>query len=735
MIKCIQQQGRLRVWIRHYRDIMDNSYNNDYDDDVLPAISEEDRKLRQISRYQKNWAEYYSSNIDVFKMDKTFLFVDQWKSSERARFQEAHKTALTSNILYDAFRKMCGQYRENTPQFEVRSVNGKADPKEVKLRGDFFRHLAQQSRSAEVFETALENALAGGFGAFRVDTQYIDDKSFDQEPILRKIEYPERCYFDPNAELTTKADGSYCGIVIPLSRKEFHEKYPDQKIPIKSETVFDIYDNSYSSLYMQDVVLLIEHYEKEYDEVEIIELSNGMTMDKKEYNEKVKMVKDNHPEELHNMMIPRILRKRKVNRCKIMRYLVTSSHILEEEEFSGTELPIIFVPGDLQKVNGKEITLSMIRFAIDSQRALNLTQSEIIQVIRTSRRELFMATSGNLGNRVNQWRDVANQQGVLLYEPDPITQQPPIRIEPVDIPVTLMNYLQVATQQIQGTMGMFNSSLGDSDNAVSGKAVRQRQIAGNLSGGIFYDNLLRAITQAGRCIMSMLHKLMDNERTINTLPVEGKEKSVNINENKLGSGGSDFTDNDFDVIARSGPSYAVQKEEAISMLINLGQMLPEPQRALLVDLIAENMDVENKVQIVNRMKTLVPQDVLAQEEGRPAPPKQPDPQAIMQEKAMQLKMAEIQTKMQEIQSESEIKKQQNQIEAAKLQIQINELQTEQVVEHLRADAEVSKAQLQQQAETASALAKIATAHASVQKAQHTSLQHVLKHHSNKTKAA
>jgi portal protein len=711
----------------------DKGYVDSYDIDLLPAISEEDKKLRQISRYQKNWAEYYSSNIDVFKLDKTFLFVDQWKSSERARFQEAHKTALTSNILYDAFRKMCGQYRENTPQFEVRSVNGKASPKEIKLRGDYFRHLSQQSRSSEVFETALENALAGGFGAFRVDTQYIDDKSFDQEPILRKIEYPERCYFDPNAELTTKADGHYCGIVIPMSRKEFHEKYPDHQVPQKSDTVFDIYDNSYASLYMQDVVLLIEHYEKEYTEVEIVELSNGMTMDKKDYNEKSKIVKDNHPEEMHNIMIPKIVRKRKVNRCKIMRYLVTNSNILEEEEFVGKELPIIFVPGDLQKVNGREITLSFIRFAIDSQRALNLTQSEIIQVIRTSRRELFMATSGNLGNRVNQWRDVANQQGVLLYEPDPITQQPPIRIEPVDIPVTLMNYLQVATQQIQGTMGMFNSSLGDSDNAISGKAVKQRQVAGNLAGGIFYDNLLRAITQAGRCIMSMLPKLMDNERAINTLPVEGKEKTVTINANKLGSGGGDFTDNDFDVIARSGPSYEVQKEEAISMLINLGQMLPEPQRVLLVDLIAENMDVENKVQIVNRMKTIVPPEILAQEEGRPAPPKQPDPMAMLQQQALQLKAQELEVKKQTAQLDAQTKQQQNQLEAAKLQIEMGELISNQKVEAMRANAEINKALLSKEADTMNALAKIANAHSSIQKAHHASLQHLMKAHSNKQK--
>lgn len=702
------------------------NYDDSYDLDLLPAISEEDRKLRQISRYQKNWAEYYSSNIDTFKLDKSFLFVDQWKSSERARFQETHKTALMSNVLYDQFRKMCGQFRENTPQFEVRSLNGKADPKEIKLRGDYFRHLAYQSRSSEVFETALENALAGGFGAFRIETDYLDKKSFDQEPVLRKIDFPERCYFDPNAELTTKADGQYAGIVIPMTRREFKEKYPDYDIPRKAETVFDIYDNSYASIYMQDVVLLIEHFEKEYFEVEVLELSNGMTMTRADYNKKVKTVKENYSDEEAQQLIPKIMRKRKDRDHKIMRYLVTNSHILEQEESVFKELPIIFVPCDVQKVNGREITISFIRFAIDSQRALNLAQSEIVQTIRTARRELFMATTGNLGNRVNQWRDVANQQGVLLYEPDPVTQQPPIRIEPVDIPVTLMNFLQLATQQIQATTGMYASSLGDQGNEVSGIALKQRQMASNMGCGIAYDNLTRAICQAGRCIMSGMHKLLDNQRTINTMPVDGKEKAVEINQNKLGEIGGDFTDSDFDIISEAGPSYAIQKEAALEMLIKLSSTLPEQNRLLLVDLIADNLDLENKVQVVNRMKTIIPPDILAKEEGRPPPPPQPDPMAQMQQQAMQLKMQELQVKQQGIQLDAQAKQQQAQLDAAKLQIEMEQLQTNQFVEKTRAGAEINKAQLAQESETASALAKIATAHASMHKANHSTHQALLK---------
>ncbi|HWI48155.1 MAG TPA: portal protein, partial [Rummeliibacillus sp.] len=552
-------------------------YDPDVDDKY---ISEDDRILKKISRSQRDWMEYYSPNFVTYRIDNTFLFLDQWKTEERSAYKVNKKAIVTANLLYDSFRKMCAQYRDNVPQFEVRSVNGKSNPQEVKLRGDWFRFMSHQSRSQEVFQTALESALAGGFGAFRVDTEY-RDKSFDQEPCLRKIEYPERCYFDPNAELSSKGDGNCCGMLLPITKEEFRSRFPNKKIPLKSEAVFEIFDSSYQQVYTNHNINLIEHYEKEYFDIEICELSNGMTMTRDEYKKRVKQVRENYPVEIQSMMIPTIVRTRKDRDYKIMRYLVTSGEILEQEEFIGHELPIIFVPGDMRKVNGREITISSIRMSVDPQRAYNLAHSEIIQTIRTARRELFLATEANVAGQYNKWRDSQNQQGVLIYTPDPETKSPPIRLEPFDIPSSLMNFLQLSQQQIQSTMGIYAANLGAEGNTESGVAERNRQIAGNLSGGIFYNNLMRGIEQAGRCIMSMLHKVFDNERTINTLPAEGKQRPVRINSNRLGEYNKDFTDNEFDVVCRAGPSYAIQKEEAIKMLLTMTQTLPEQSRTLL----------------------------------------------------------------------------------------------------------------------------------------------------------
>jgi len=50
------------------------------------------------------------------------------------------------------------------------------------------------------YDTAVQHATIGGFGYFRLGTEYCSDDSFDQEIRIRRIQNPFSVYTDPFAQ-------------------------------------------------------------------------------------------------------------------------------------------------------------------------------------------------------------------------------------------------------------------------------------------------------------------------------------------------------------------------------------------------------------------------------------------------------------------------------------------------------------------------------------------------------
>jgi hypothetical protein len=92
---------------------------------------------------------------------------------------------------------------------------------------------------------------------------------------------------------------------------------------------------------------------------------------------------------------------------------------------------------------------------------------------------------------------------------------------------------------------------------------------------------------------------------------------------------------------------------------------------LVADIVADNLDIEKRSQLVERFKNLVPPEILAKEAGEPPPPKQPDPQAQMMQMQQQLMQAQFEEKKKELEikeAKLEIEKEKNQLAQAELMI-------------------------------------------------------------------
>ncbi len=102
----------------------------------------------------------------------------------------------------------------------------------------------------------------------------------------------------------------------------------------------------------------------------------------------------------------------------------------------------------------------------------------------------------------------------------------------------------------------------------------------------------------------------------------------------------------YDVVVKAGPSYSTQRAEAAETMIQFAQAVPAAA-AVMGDLIAQNMDWPGADTVAERLKKIVPPNVLTNEEREKIAedmPEQPEPtpeqQIEMQELEVRSKEAD-----------------------------------------------------------------------------------------------
>ncbi len=648
------------------------------------------------------WDNYFSQNRVRGRDDMLFLYQDQWTLTERSELQRLSKPPMTVNKMYDIFRKIVGEQRRNTPNLMIRSLTGKASQKSIDLRSDIVRSIAYDSKNDIVYQTAFSSALSRGFGAFLIYTDYESPNSFNQVIKYKAINYPERCFWDSRANDPTKSDANHAGMIHMFTHEEFRAMYPDKEIPTSFSTTSLM---GLDWLTRQNIVLC-DYYVKEFFTKTIVQLQNGKVMDEKEYKklkkEYEKMVSI-YPQAVTEFPMPEVHMTRRAMDNKVWLYKLSCEDVIEKKEWPSRHIPLIFVDGDSYYIDGRQYTRSFIHDAKDAQRFLNYLASDIAAQFKNSRREQWMATIKNIEGQEKIWRTPELQQGTLIYKPDlsvPGTVLKPERLPPSELPQTLLMHYQRATDDIKQILGVYDANLGAQSNDISGRAVRNRALQGAMSPTVFFDNLNRAVEQGGRVTLSLLPTIYGDERNVTVQNIDGKTRSIVLNqEMPNGQINNEISGDDYDIEAKAGPNFAVQQEAAIEMLMGLVQSNPQIF-PLVADIIAKNVDVQFQQQLVERLSTLVPPNILAKEKGLPPPPPPPpDPMMQMQQAAMQ---QEIMLK------DEELKLKQEEIEMKRMNLRFKGIELLQNAEtaEARNEAEIEKAHMSMATEIAKLMANL-----------------------------
>jgi hypothetical protein len=382
----------------------------------------------------------------------------------------------------------------------------------------------------------------------------------------------------------------------------------------------------------------------------------------------------------------RIEDKRDSDKYVIKHYVLAGDYILDEGDFPSEQLPLVFVDqNSYYDKNGKQICRPFLIDAKDAQKYLNYLGTQSAYVLKVSRYDQWIGSKQNVRSLDTQqvWRDPLSIQGILTFDESP-TNVTPQQITPPELSQSLLTQYQRAIEDLYTSTGLYPTRMGQQGNEVSGVAIDARTRQGSYSTYSAFNSINRAIAVGGEIVNEMIPRVYDAERVLALqMPDEGMQ---NITVNRQADEYGEHIENDirkgtFQVRLMPGPSYEGQKEQALTSLQQVIQASPETFQ-LIADLYAENLPLMNTIELKNRLKTLVPPQILeagktgkSMQQQQPQPPS-PEQQAMQME--AQFKQATLQLKQQEIQ----IKQQELQLKSQEIQAEIaleyQKLQTEQL---------------------------------------------------------
>lgn len=626
---------------------------NPSDDDGDDFLAEVREKFEKAQAAEDDNRERWKADVRFGKL------VEQWPEEiERQRTDEG-RPCLTLSHMGTFIRQVVNQARDNRPSIEVIPADSKADPQTAEIMSGLIRNIEVSSDADVAYDTAIEAAVAGGFGYFRINVDYASDDSFDKDVVIERIADPLMVYGDPDATSVDGSDWNCAFIVSRLTKDEFEAKYKDSE-PVD-------WDNDYADLsapwHDSDHVMVAEYWKREEVEREIIALQamDGSTIT-------VELEELEQEPENYLGYIP-VGEPRAVKSHKVTQYIVSGAEVLDTVEWPGKFIPIIPVYGDETVIEGERVFKSLIHDAKDAQREHNYWRSMAAETIALAPKVPFIGPKGAFGSDVAKWSTANDSSHAFIEYDGPI---PPQRQPFAGPSAGELQQAVAAIDDMKAILGIYDASLGERSNETSGVAIRQRQRQGDVATFHFLDNLNRSIRHAGRVVVDLIAKVYSVQRVIRILGQDMKPQNVQIGpqgeqQPQMQQQASpisriyDLTIGKYDLVVKSGPSFGTQREEARAELAEIIRANPA-SAPILGPMYLRNSDWPGADEAADKLEAAAQGGV--------------DPKQVQQQMGqMQGALQQAQQKLAELEMQNRELKAANDLKAFELQIKKQEADT------------------------------------------------------------
>ena len=536
-------------------------------DDVQSALRDERLQCLQDRRfYSLSGAQWEGPLWDIYENKPKF---------------EVNKIAL-------AVMRIISEYRNNRITVDFVSKDGAENDKLADTCDGLYRADEHDSVANEAYDNAFEEAVGGGFGAWRLRTTYEDDEDEDNERQRIQIEpifdADSSVFFDLNAKRQDKADARFCYVIYSMTYESYKEEWNDD--PTDWPKIIHQYEFDWCT---PDVVYIAEYYKVE-DVTETIRIFR--TIDGSEERYKSSDFNDDPNLEETLAAIGSVeVRQRKIKSRKVHKYIMSGGRILEDAGYiAGKCIPIVPVYGKRWFVDNVERCMGHVRLAKDAQRLKNMQLSKLGEISALSSVEKPILTPEQIAGHQLMWaEDNLKDYPYLLI--NPITNAdgsqaisgPVAYTRSPAIPPAMAALLQVTEQDMQDILG--NPQAGEKVvSNVSGKAVEMIQQRLDMQTFIYMSNFAKAMKRCGEIWLSMAKDVYVEEgRQMKVITDNGDTDSVTLMQPTIDQEtgevkmANDLGAAKFDVDVDVGPSSSSKRAATVRALTGMMQITQDPE--------------------------------------------------------------------------------------------------------------------------------------------------------------
>lgn len=495
----------------------------------------------------------------------------QWADTD-ATLRQGRPT-LTLDRTNQFIRQVSNDMRQNKPGIQVIGVDSKADPKAADVLSGIIKYIEYKSRADHAYDTAGDLAVRCGLGWLVVRVRVVDPNTNEQELYICRVTDPTSCGLDPDSMDADGADAKWGYVETRISEKAFKAQYPKAKaVPMG--------DAGWQS---DGFLTIAEYFEIEECTTNYITFfnENGEEEEKSE-DDYWKMCDEIGA---HFQVTGTKPKKEK----RVIWAKLSGSELLEPSTyFPGECLPIIPVLGSELWVDGKRHVCGLTRQLMDGQRLHNYQMSAIAEFLASQPKAPFMVPFEGLDGFEGDWKKLnRGNPSYLPYnafteEGNPIPA--PSRLNPPAMPGAYAQMAQFAVTEMEASVGMYKSALGQQSNAVSGRAKLADERSSDTSTFHFIDNLSRSIEQLGRVLIGAAPIVFDTDRVVHIVGINDERDMVRINPTSSAPARQDQKGKvieinpaigKYDVRAKAGPSYTTQRVETAQQLADMIQAQPQ----------------------------------------------------------------------------------------------------------------------------------------------------------------
>ena len=570
---------------------------------------------------EQRWAEVHQEAVAEFDniqsalrderlqclQDRRFYSIAgaQWEGPLQEQF--GNKPRFEVNKVHLAVIRIINEYRNNRITVDFISKDGTKNDKLADVCDGLYRADEQDSCAEEAYDNAFEEAVGGGFGAWRLRACYEDE--YDPEDDRQRIriepifDADSSVFFDLNAKRQDKSDARKCFVVTAMPFESYKAEYGDDPASWPKE----VHQLEFDWL-TSDVVYVAEYYRVE-DKNETRVIMRSLTGEEQSHSEEeLDEVEEEGQQSMRQFLEAtgwREVKRRKVKCRKVHKYIMNGARIIEDCGYiAGQNIPIIPVYGKRWFIDNVERCMGHVRLAKDPQRLKNMQLSRLgeISALSPYRKPIF--TPEQVSGLQTLWaEDNLKNNPYLLLNPvtgpdgNQVNAGPIGYTEPPNIPEALAALLQITEADMQDILG--NQQAGEElQPNMSGKAVELVQGRLDMQTFIYMSNMAKAMRRCGEVWLSMAKDLyVEDGRRMKVVGAQDQIDSVELMTPGMGEAGAeiqnDLSKAKFDVAVDVGPSSSSKRAATVRAITGLMTLTQDPQTlSVLTSLALMNLEGE-----------------------------------------------------------------------------------------------------------------------------------------------